>query len=141
LQTRTSKDSVLFYLNHQQSNGLVRLADRNCERHVKARIARADEYLQFGLPNDHLAGARWTSANDWQVAPDDESYYVVAVTDSRAARQIARHIELLPKRCGASVRPGLEGHALQQWLQDFHAITARTKRDVDWRIIHVKSVF
>jgi hypothetical protein len=141
LQTRTSKDSVLFYLNYQQGNGLVRLADSNCERHVQARIARADEYLQFGLPGDHLAGARWASADNWQAVPDDESYYVVAVTDSRAARQIARQIELLPKRCGTSVRPGLEGRELEQWLRDFSAITARTKYSVDWRIIHVKSVF
>lgn len=141
LQTRTSKDSVMFYLNYQQGNGLVRLADSNCERHVDARIARAGEYLQFGLPDDRLSGARWLSAKHWQAVPDDESYYVVAVTDSRAAREVARHIERLPKRCGASVRPGLEGRALQNWLRDFSAINRRSKRNVDWRIIHVKSVY
>jgi hypothetical protein len=141
LQTHTSRDAVLFYLHHQQGNGLVRLADANCERHTKARISRANEYLQFNLPDDDISTARWLPAKSWQAAPEDDSYYVVAVTDNHAARTIARHIEQLPSRCSASLRAGLEGAELRNWYQQFSAIEQRWKSAIEWQIIRVRSVY
>jgi hypothetical protein len=141
LQTQTSKDAVLFYLNHQQSNGLVRLSDSRCGKFSKARVSRADQYLQFHLPTDTLSGGRWTPASTWQTVPGEDSYYVVAASDTQAARAVGGHIERLPQRCGTSVRQGLEGAALEEWLQGFKAIADHWKTDIDWKIIRVKSVY
>lgn len=141
LQTRTSEDAVLFYLNHQQNNGLVRLSDSSCGKFSKARISRVDQYLQFELSTDNLSGGRWLPTSTWQTSPDEDSYYVLAATDTQAARAIASHIETLPQRCGSSVRPGLEGSELKNWLKGFFAIADHWKAEIDWKIIRVKSVY
>jgi hypothetical protein len=141
LQTRSTTDAVLFHLNHQQNNGLVRLSDAGCGKFSRARISRANQYLRFNLPTDTLSGGRWLPAKAWQVNPEEDSYYVVAATDTQAARALANHIEQLPQRCGTAVRPGLEGAALTDWLKGFKAIADHWKTDIDWKIIRVKSVY
>ena len=99
LQVDTSDDAVLFFLNHQLNNGLVRLADENCRDRTDAKIARGGEQLRFPLPADSLMSASWVTTDGWQLAPDQDTYYAIAVSDSKAARAISQHIAAFPMRC------------------------------------------
>jgi len=141
LQAVTSDDAVLFFLQHQLNNGLVRLSDQACERRTHARIARAGQELRFVLPAETFATVSWHSAEDWQLNPAADTYYAIAVSDTQAARAVARQFSQLPQRCGRSLRTGLEGRALENWLQEFASIASRWQQHVDWQIIRVKNVF
>jgi len=108
LQVRTTSDAVVFFLNHQLNNGLVRLSDNSCQQRANARIARSGQHLQFALPPDSLPTSAWSAGADWELQPDLDTYYALAANDTKAARALSQHIEDLPKRCTASVRSGLE---------------------------------
>jgi hypothetical protein len=132
---------VVFFLNHQLNNGLVRLADAACLERTSARIVRTDQQLQFALPPDSLPSAAWSAAESWQLQPDLDTYYAVAATDTKAARALSQHIEQLPKRCSASVRPGLEGLALRQWIEELTEIVRHWEPAIDWQTIRVKNIY
>lgn len=141
LQIQAADDAVVFFLNHQLNNGLVRLADESCNLHTKARIARSGQHLQFALPADSLPTTAWSAGTGWQLQPDFDTYYAVGATDTKAARALSQHIENLPQRCSASVRLGLEGRALQRWMEDLEKIIDHWGPAIDWQTIRVKNVY
>jgi hypothetical protein len=141
LQARATEDAVVFFLNHQLSYGLVRLADRRCGARTMARIARANEDIRHPLPPDVLQSGAWSAADQWSVSPAADTYYVIAATDTKAARALSAHLEQLPQRCTASVRPGLEGEALRRWLEELTEITKHWSPAIDWRSLRVKDVY
>jgi hypothetical protein len=83
---------------------------------------------------------RATETYEWQIKPDTDTYYAIAVTDAKAARRIANHIDHLPIRCGRAVRPGLDGGELRAWLEEFAMLTARSAEHIDWRALRVRNV-
>jgi hypothetical protein len=141
LQASATDDAVVFFLNHQRNYGLVRLADEGCRRQTLARIVRADQQIRHPLPLDALQSGHWTESDRWSVSPRADTYYAVAATDSKAARALSAHIEQLPQRCAASVRPGLEGDELRRWLDELAAITRHWSPAIDWRSLRVKDVY
>lgn len=141
LQLRAEDDAVVFFLTHQLNYGLVRLADENCPRRTMAKVARANETVRMPLPRDSLQSGAWTDADRWSVSPRVDSYYALAATDTKAARALSKHIEKLPQRCGASVRPGIEGDALRHWLDELTAMAEHWSPAIDWRSIRVKDVY
>ena len=141
LQVGSTADAVVFFLNHQLNHGLVRLADESCAQRTSAKIARTNKQIRFPLPLESLPSSSWAVADGWQLHPDKDTYYVVAATDTKAARALAQHIERLPKRCSASVRGGLEGAELQRWLEELAVITEHWEGAIDWRSIRVKSIY
>lgn len=141
LQARTSDDAVLFFVNHQLNNGLVRLSGGDCARQTSARVSRAEAPVRFALPRESVADGSWLPASGWQADPDSDTYLAIAVSDSKAAFAVANHLRRLPRRCGASVRPGLEGAALERWLEEFRDIAAHWQAQVDWRAIRVRNMY
>jgi hypothetical protein len=141
LAVQSTDDAVVFFLNHQLNNGLVRLADASCLQRTSARIVKSNQQLEFVLPPDSLSSAAWSAADDWQLHPDLDTYYAVAASDTRAARALSQHIEQLPKRCTAPVRPGLEGIALRRWMEELTEIMNHWGPAIDWRTIRVKNIY
>lgn len=141
LQVQSTDDAVVFFLNHQLNNGLVRLADRSCPQRTSAKIARTGQRLQFALPVDSLPSAEWSEAKGWPIQPNLDTYYAVATTDTKAARALSQHFEQLPKRCSASVRPGMEGHALRQWMEELQEIINHWEPAIDWQTIRVRNIY
>ncbi|MDH4047010.1 MAG: hypothetical protein OEW68_07905 [Gammaproteobacteria bacterium] len=141
LQARSNEDAVVFFLNHQLNRGLVRLADDRCDRRASARVVRANESVNFALRADDPGTGSWLPGESWELEPDMETYYVVAASDTKAARAIARHIEQLPQRCTSSVRSGLRGAVLQRWITELNAIADHWKAQIDWQIIRVRNVY
>lgn len=141
LAVRSTDDAVVFFLNHQLNNGLVRLADASCLQRASARIVRNGQQLQFALPPDSLPSAAWSAAETWQLQPDLDTYYAVAAADTKAARALSQHIGQLPKRCSAPVRPGLEGIALRRWMEELKAIIEHWEPAIDWQTIRVKNIY
>jgi len=88
-----------------------------------------------------LPTTAWSAGADWELQPDLDTYYAVAATDTKAARTLSQHIEDLPKRCTGSVRPGLEGYALQQWLTELKTISDHWGPAIDWQTIRVKNIY
>ncbi len=141
LQTRARKDAIVFFLEHQASHGLVRLADPSCRERTAARIARGGEDLRFPIARTSTSSRDWSETRDWGLDPELDTYYAVAVTDERLARRVATHIDRLPVRCGNALRPGLDDAELQAWLNGFAMLTAREPDQVDWRGLAVRNVY
>ena len=141
LQVKTREDAVVFFLNHQLNHGLVRLSGRDCGQKTEARIARADETLEYALPLLALTADAASPATGWRLNPDADIYYAIAVSDSKAARALSRQLDQLPRRCTISVRPGLEGIRLENWLAKFSATVDQWQPHVDWQAIRVRNVF
>ncbi len=141
LTTESSNDSVLFFLNHQLNNGLVRLSGQSCNSRTDARIARTNEPLRFVLPADSLMSDSWSVGDSWKLNPVKDTYYVIAASDTKAARALSQHIRQLPNRCSAAVRNGLEGYELRRWMDQFAAIAEHWKHAVDWQLIRVKNIY
>ncbi len=140
LQTQARADAIIFFLEHQVNHGLVRLASSDCRDRTTARIARSGEPLSFPIARTTTASRDWSETYDWQLEPELDTYYAIVVTDAEVARRIANHIDELPKRCSAAVRPGLEDEALREWLSDLAMLTARSAQHIDWRAIRVRDV-
>jgi hypothetical protein len=139
LQASSHSDAVVFFLNHQLNHGLVRLGD--CEQRATARVVRANDKVRFSLIKDSMGSGNWQAGDRWDLNPAKDSYYAIAASDARAARAIARHVERLPLRCSPSLRSGLQGDALQRWLDEFDAIAAHWASKVDWQVIRVETLF
>lgn len=140
LQTEAQADSVVFFLEHQANHGLVRLADPECRSRTAARIARSGESLSFPIAKTSTARQNWSETYDWLLDPDLDTYYAVVVTNSQLARRVANHMDELPLRCSASIRPGLDDEELREWLGDLAMIAARSSESIDWRAVKVKDV-
>jgi hypothetical protein len=141
LAVRSSDDAVVFFLHHQLNNGLVRLADASCFHSTSARIVKSKQQVQFVLPAESLTSAAWNAAESWQLYPDRDTFYAVAATDNKAARELSGHIRRLPRRCSASVRPGLEGIGLRQWTDELTRIIDRWGPAIHWQTIRVKNIY
>jgi len=140
LQAEARVDSIVFFLAHQNNHGLVRLADSECRNRTAARIARGGESLSFPIARTTTAKRNWSETYDWLLQPDLDTYYAVVVTDASVARRIANHMDTLPLRCSAAIRPGLQGEKLRDWLGDFAMLTAHSSAFIDWRAIQVRDV-
>jgi hypothetical protein len=138
---KTKEDAVVFFLNHQLNHGLVRLSGRDCSARTEARIARADETLEYALPLLALTHDALSPATGWPLDPDADIYYAIAVSDSKAARALSRQLDQLPRRCTISVHPGLEGIRLENWLAKFSTTVDQWQPHVDWQAIRVRNVF
>ena len=141
MQVKTRQDAVVFFLHHQRNRGLVRLSDRECRQSTEARIARANETVDYALPLLSLTRDALSPATAWQVDPEADTYYAIAVSDTEAARAMSRHLAQLPRRCTVSVRAGLEGARLENWLAKFSATIDQWQPHIDWQAIHVKNVY
>ena len=140
LQTDAQADSIVFFLEHQANHGLVRLAGTECRDRTTARIARKGDFISFPIAKTNTARQNWSETFDWLLEPDLDTFYAVVIADAQIARRIANHMDELPLRCTASIRPGLEDDELREWLSDFAMITARSSKYVDWRAVKVKDV-
>lgn len=140
LQTEAQADSIVFFLEHQANHGLVRLAGPECRDRTTARIARKGDSIRFPIAKTSTARQNWSETFDWLLEPDLDTFYAVVTSDAQIARRIANHMDALPLRCSASIRPGLEDDELREWLSDFAMITARSSNYVDWRAVQVKDV-
>jgi len=140
LQTEAQADSIVFFLEHQANHGLVRLAGPECRNRTTARIARKGDSISFPIARTNTARQNWSETFDWSLDPDLDTFYAVVISDAQIARRIANHMDELPLRCSTSIRPGLEGDELRDWLSDFAMITARSSKYVDWRAVKVKDV-
>lgn len=138
LSTTANADAIVFVIEHQPQLGLVRLGDAECRDRTTARVVRNGDPLTLPIARFGSVQARRT--DEWRITPDADTYYAVAIADARAARRIANHIDLLPVRCGSSLRPGLQGDAMRRWLDEFATLAARSVGAVDWRAIELKDV-
>jgi hypothetical protein len=141
MQVQTKQDAVVFFLNHQQRYGLVRLSNRECRSQPDARVLRSDTTINRVLPIAAVNPDATSSADDWTLEPAGDRYYAIAVTDSAAAHVIARHIQKLPQRCTQAARFGLRDTALETWLTDFAAIVQSQGEYVDWQAVQVRNVY
>ncbi|HSD70969.1 MAG TPA: hypothetical protein VLB07_15530 [Woeseiaceae bacterium] len=141
LQTRSNEDAIVFFLNHQLNHGLVRLAGEDCTQRATARVIRANESVNFSLLADAPGGGEWLPGEKWELSPSMDTYYVLAASDNKAARALARHVERLPLRCTASVRQGLKGGELQRWLAELETIADHWKTEIDWQLIRVRNLY
>ena len=141
LQVDTSDDAVVFFLSHQLNFGLVRLADEHCARQSLARVARNGEDLRFPLPAESLQSGSWSAVEQWSLQPGQDTYYVLAATDTKAARALSRHVESLPRKCSASLRSGLEGDELRGWLEELERISRHFAPAIDWQSVRIKEVY
>jgi len=140
LLAKAQADSIVFFLQHQANHGLVRLSGAECRTRTTARIVRKGEAVRFPIAKTNTGRQNWSETYDWMLEPDLDTYYAVVISDARTARRIANHMDELPLRCSASIRPGFEGDELQGWLADFAMITARSANNVDWRGLRVKDI-
>jgi len=140
LQTEARVDSIVFFLKHQANHGLVRLGDAACRDRTSARVVRSGESLRFPIARTTTTRRNWSEVEEWNLTPDLDTYYALAVTDAKTARRIANHMDRLPLRCSDALRPGLEEDELQTWLGALAMLTARSAEHVDWRAIAIRDV-
>lgn len=140
LRSNARGDAIVFFLAHQANYGLVRLSGSTCRDRTTVLIARSNETLSFPIPSIDARNRNVTETHEWFVEPDVDTYYALAITNSKFARQIANHIDRLPLRCKGSFRPGLSGEELRRWLEELATMMARTASSVDWRGVRVRNV-
>jgi hypothetical protein len=140
LQTEARVDSIVFFLQHQASHGLVRLGDAECRDRTAAHVARRGEAVRLPITRTSTGAHNMAETLEWELAPDLDTYYAVVATDARVARKIANHMDRLPMRCTDSLRAGFEDEQLQDWLEELAAVTATHARHVDWRAVEVRNV-
>ena len=140
LATDANADAIVFLLQHQPNYGLVRLADSACRRRTAAHVVTTGSPLELPIPYLPIGSSDTRETKQWLLSPAAETYYAVAVADTRAARRFANHLDKLPLRCADKIRPGLKNQSLQRWLEDFAALAARNAGQFDWRAIEVRDL-
>ena len=140
LAANTRRDAIVFVLEHQANYGMVRLGGPACRERTSPHVVTRGELMRYPIPYTSPVSSQSREIPEWLVSPDVDTYYAIAVTDARAARQFANHFDELPLRCSGSLRPGLTNNALHRWLDEFAMLAARHARHVDWRAIEVKDV-
>lgn len=141
LQVSSTRDAVVFFLHHQLNHGLVRLSGQSCREQTDSRIVRIERELQFPLAIDSLPSDAWQASDGWLLNPDRDSYYAVAASSTKAARALAQHFESLPARCSVSMRSGLTGLRLNEWMEQMVSIMEHWQESVDWHVIRVKNMY
>lgn len=140
LEAKAHLDTIVFVLQHQPQFGLVRLGDADCRSRTTARLVRSGDPMRFPIAWIRSDTGELRHTHQWLLAPTADTFYAIAISDARAARQLANHIDNLPTRCGTSLRPGLTGEPLQTWFTEFAALAARSAESIDWRAIELKDV-
>ena len=141
LQVTANQDAVVFFLNQQPQHGLVRLSGRDCSVRTHAQVARQGQPLRLQIPLDTVANVSWQPADGWNLSPDSDTYIAIAVSDTKAARAIARQLQSLPARCSPSMRPGLDGSALRAWTRELISIIENWETHVDWESVRVRNIY
>jgi len=140
LATDANADAIVFLLQHQPNYGLVRLADNACRRRTAAHVVTTGSPLEFPIPYLPTGSSDTRETKQWLLSPSAETYYAIAVADTRAARRFANHLDKLPLRCADGIRLGLKNQSLQRWLDEFAMLAARNAGQFDWRAIEVRDV-
>ena len=133
-------DAIVFVLVHQANHGLVRLGGPDCRERTAPHVVTRGKAMRYPVPFAAIGSSEMRETGEWQTAPGVDTYYAFAVTDARAAREFANHIDALPQRCSRSLRRGLEDDALFGWLQEFAGLAARHAPHVGWRALEIKDV-
>lgn len=140
LATDANSDAIVFLLQHQPNFGLVRLADSACRRRAAAHVVTTGSPLEFPIPYLPIGSSDTRETNQWLLSPVAETYYAVAIADTRAARRFANHLDKLPLRCADGTRLGLQNQSLQRWLDEFAMLAAQNAGQFGWRAIEVRDV-
>jgi hypothetical protein len=140
LAATAQRDVLVFILEHQANYGLMRLGGEACRERSAPTVVTRGQLMRYPIPYAPIGSSETRQAATWLAAPHTDTYYALAVSDSRAARELANHIDRLPQRCGSTLRRGLTNNALQRWLDELVVLAARHARHVDWRAIEVKDV-
>ena len=140
LATHPQDDAVVFFLEYQARHGLARLSGRECRNRTTAHIAQAGETLRFPLGHTFPAGTPSWETREWRLMPGIDTFYAIAVNDTNVARRLANLLDHLPKRCSETIRPGLKGPELKQWMHDFAKLADRSAEHLHWRAIEVRDV-
>ena len=133
-------DAIVFVLEYQANYGLVRLGGPSCRERTAPHVVTRGKPMRYPMPFTTIGTGEMREVKEWQASPGVDTYYAFAVSDSRAAREFANHIDTLPMRCNGSIRRGLENNALHRWLEEFAVLAERHARHVGWRAIEVKDV-
>lgn len=133
-------DAIVFVLAHQANYGLVRLGGPDCRERTAPHVVTRGKAMRYPVPFAAIGSSEMRETGEWRTAPGVDTYYAFAVTDARAAREFANHIDALPLRCSRSLRRGLENDALHDWLQDFAELAVRHAPHVGWRALEIKDV-
>ena len=133
-------DAIVFVLEYQANYGLVRLSGSACRERTSPHVITRGKPMRYPVPFTTIGSSEMRETREWQISPGVDTYYAFAVSDSRAAREFANHIDTLPLRCNGSIRRGLENNALHRWLEEFAALAERHAPHVGWRAIEVKDV-
>ena len=140
LSLNTDVDAFVFVVNYQLQRGLVRVGAGSCMSHPAPELVRAGETTIVTLPESDVA-TDWMALDRWSSAPGTDAYYAIAVSNGRAARDIAAHVNALPARCSESVRAGLRGDALVAWLRTLESQLSRWGSATDWRAIELQQLY
>ena len=140
LETTARTDSILFFIQYQPGKGMVRLGDRNCRPRTIARLARAGENVTFPVPERRDGTVGTEEIPEWHALPARNTYFAIAVGDSKLARQVATLFDDLPMRCGSRHPGGLDDDALFDWLDELAALANSRERDVSWRAVQTRDV-
>jgi hypothetical protein len=133
-------DAIVFVLEHQANYGLVRLGGSACRERTAPHVITRGRPMRYPVPFTTIGSSEIRETREWQISPGVDTYYAFAVSNSRAAREFANHIDALPLRCNGSIRQGLENNALHRWFEEFAALAERHGPHVGWRAIEVKDV-
>lgn len=140
LRLSTRRDAVVFVLNYQLNRGLVHLSGGRCNSRPAARVSKAGETTTVLLPERGIDGD-WLVQNRWLERPAADTYYTIAVSDSKAAHAIAAQVSKLPQRCTESVRAGFRAARLESWMRQFERELLRWGPAVDWQAIRMRRLY
>jgi len=140
LSIEASRDALVFVVNHQLRQGLVRIDAMRCTARPVPRLARRGARTLVALPAVAISG-NWQTEAGWSPNASSDTWYVIAAGDDKAARSLAALVDRLPQRCGESMRPGIDNDDLGRWLADFEAELARWPGLIDWQAVSIKDVY
>jgi len=140
LRTTARADAIVFSIQFKPGLGMMRLGDRNCNPRTIARIVRAGEQLALPVADRRTGSRDATEILQWRIVPTRNTYFTIAISDSRLARRVASHVDRLPLNCGSSIPAGLRDAALLDWLDRFVELTDDGARHVAWRAIEIRDV-
>ena len=133
-------DAIVFVLVHQANHGLVRLGGPECRERTAPHVVTRGSPMRYPVPFSAIGSSEMRETAEWRVTPSVDTYYAFAVSNARAGREFANHIDALPLRCSPSLRRGLENNALHRWLEEFAVLAERHAQHVGWRAIQIKDV-
>jgi hypothetical protein len=133
-------DAIVFVLVHQANYGLVRLGGPECRERTAPHVVTRGSPMRYPVPFSAIGSSEMRETAEWRIEPGIDTYYAFAVSNARAGREFANHIDALPLRCSRSLRRGLENNALHRWLEEFAVLAERHAPHVSWRAIQIKDV-